>query len=185
MANSTGEPFLHLSLASCFVSWFQVSPTNSSEPEPTPVFNGTSQTNATSKPDPPCPPNPTPQPSQQSQSQPVKTTSQSQETPKRTSLGIPQAFNASAGQAHKGPVVHTGAGFPNSPQPMRPKAHTVGECETQKQWINKRRSNSSKALPIGVSTFMKQKWCCCIFPLHEVRVTAALSVTILNHHGAL
>ncbi|KAG7227914.1 hypothetical protein INR49_013708 [Caranx melampygus] len=103
----------------------EISPTNSSEPESTPVLNGTSQTSAISKPDPPCPPNPTPQP-QQSQTQPLKTTSQSQETPKRTSLGIPQAFITSGGQTHKGPVAQTGAGFPNSPQPLRPKAHTVG-----------------------------------------------------------
>ncbi|XP_056221885.1 actin filament-associated protein 1-like 2 isoform X1 [Seriola aureovittata] len=109
--------------SSCQVK--EVSPTNSSEPEPTPVLNGTSLTPATCKPEQACPPTTTPQP-QQSQPNQLKTTSQSQETPKRMNLGIPQAFNSPGGQAHKGPAVHTAAGFPHSPQPLRPKAHTVG-----------------------------------------------------------
>ncbi|XP_071319725.1 actin filament-associated protein 1-like 2 isoform X1 [Trachinotus anak] len=109
-------PFEDQKDSSCQVKEF--SPANTSEPEPTPVLNGTS---ATGKPEQACPPPPTPQP-QQPQTQPPKPTSQSQETPKRMSLGIPQVFNSSGGQAHKGPA----AGFPQSPQPQRPKAHTIG-----------------------------------------------------------
>ncbi|XP_039990782.1 actin filament-associated protein 1-like 2 isoform X3 [Xiphias gladius] len=107
--------------SSCQVK--EVSSTNPPEPEPTPVLNETSLTSATSKPEQAAPPCPTPQ---QSQTQPLKTTAQSQETPKRLTLGITQAFNSSGGQLHKGPTVHTSAGFPHSPQPLRPKAHTIG-----------------------------------------------------------
>ncbi|XP_074475325.1 actin filament-associated protein 1-like 2 isoform X1 [Sebastes fasciatus] len=93
--------------------------TNRTEPESTPVLNGTSSTS--SKPEQERPPTPTPP---QPQTQPVKTSSQSQETPKRTSLGIPQAFNSPGVQIHKGPAVS--AGLPQSPRPLRPKAHTIG-----------------------------------------------------------
>ncbi|GAA6214270.1 actin filament-associated protein 1-like 2 isoform X1 [Lates japonicus] len=96
----------------------EVSSANPPEPEPTPVLNGTSLTSATSKPEQAHPQTPTPQ-----QTQPLKPAPQSQETPKRTSLGIPQAFTSSGVQVHKGP---TAAGFPHSPQPLRPKAHTIG-----------------------------------------------------------
>uniref|UniRef100_A0A665VL68 Actin filament-associated protein 1-like 2 n=1 Tax=Echeneis naucrates TaxID=173247 RepID=A0A665VL68_ECHNA len=98
---------------SCQVKEFQSDPTSSPEKEPTPESNGL--TPASSKPEQLCPPT---LPPQQPPTQPLK--SQSQETPKRASVGIPQAFNASGGQAHKV------SGFPHSPQPLRPKAHTVG-----------------------------------------------------------
>ncbi|XP_070707728.1 actin filament-associated protein 1-like 2 [Pempheris klunzingeri] len=96
---------------------------NRTEPEPTPVLNGTSSTSATSKPEQECPLTPT---SPQPQTQQVKTSSQSQETPKRTTLAIPQAFSSSGVQIQKGPTFQTAAGFPHSPQPLRPKAHTIG-----------------------------------------------------------
>ncbi|XP_075948994.1 actin filament-associated protein 1-like 2 [Anarhichas minor] len=83
--------------------------------EATPVSN------VTSKPEQENPPTPTPP---QPQTQPVKTLSQSQETPKRTSVGIPQAFSSSGGQINKGPS--GSAGLPHSPHPLRPKAHTMG-----------------------------------------------------------
>ncbi|XP_026207056.1 actin filament-associated protein 1-like 2 isoform X2 [Anabas testudineus] len=57
--------------------------------------------------------------SPQPQAHSVQTSYQSQETPRR----VPQAFGGAGGQIHKGP---TAAGFPHSPQPMRPKAHTIG-----------------------------------------------------------
>ncbi|XP_031170996.2 actin filament-associated protein 1-like 2 [Sander lucioperca] len=96
----------------------EVISTNRTEPDSTPVLNGTSST-FVSKPEQEQPPTPTPQ-----QPQPVKTSSQSQDTPKRTSLGIPQVISSSGVQIHKGPTVS--AGLPHSPQPLRPKAHTIG-----------------------------------------------------------
>ncbi|XP_051274492.1 actin filament-associated protein 1-like 2 isoform X2 [Dicentrarchus labrax] len=98
----------------------EVISTDRTEPDSTPVLNGTSSTSATSKPEQELPPTLTPP---QPQTQPVKTSSQSQETPKRTSLGIPQVFNSPGVQMHKGV---TAAGLPHSPQPLRPKAYTIG-----------------------------------------------------------
>lgn len=94
------------------------------------MLNGTSPTSATSKPEQERPP--TPSPASQPQTQPVKTSSQSQETPKRMSLGIPQAFSSSGVQIHK---VQTAAGFPHSPQPLRPKSHTIGKGKKQAQCV--------------------------------------------------
>ncbi|XP_044033635.1 actin filament-associated protein 1-like 2 isoform X2 [Siniperca chuatsi] len=101
----------------------EVISSNLTEPDSTPVLNGTSSTSATSKPEQECPLTPTPP---QPQTQPVKTSSQSQESPKRTSLGIPQAFISSGVQIHKGPTFQSASGLPHSPQPLRPKAHTIG-----------------------------------------------------------
>ncbi|XP_070782688.1 actin filament-associated protein 1-like 2 [Enoplosus armatus] len=101
----------------------EVISTNRTELDSTPVLNGTSSTPATSKPEQERPLTPTPL---QPQTQPVKASSQSQETPKRTSLGIPQAFISSGVQIHKGPAFQTASGLPHSPQPLRPKAHTIG-----------------------------------------------------------
>ncbi|XP_042363573.1 actin filament-associated protein 1-like 2 isoform X2 [Plectropomus leopardus] len=97
----------------------EVVSTNRPEPESTPVINGTSSTSVTSKPEQEQPPTPS-----QPQTQPVKTSTQSQETPKRSNVGIPQAFTSSGGQIHKGQTLS--AGFPHSPHPQRPKAHTIG-----------------------------------------------------------
>ncbi|XP_034414916.1 actin filament-associated protein 1-like 2 isoform X1 [Cyclopterus lumpus] len=98
----------------------EVISTNRTESTP-PVSNGTSSTSVTSKPEQEHPPTPTPP---LPQNQPVKTLSQSQETPKRTSVGIPQAFSSAGVQINKGPTVS--AVLPNSPHPLRPKAHTMG-----------------------------------------------------------
>ncbi|XP_029311861.1 actin filament-associated protein 1-like 2 isoform X2 [Cottoperca gobio] len=99
----------------------EVISTSRTEPDSTPVLDGTSSSSITSKAEPELPPTPTPI---QPQTQPVKTSSQSQETPKRTSVGIPQVFNSLGVQINKGPTVS--AGLPHSPSPMRPKAHTIG-----------------------------------------------------------
>ncbi|XP_038591697.1 actin filament-associated protein 1-like 2 isoform X1 [Micropterus salmoides] len=98
-------------------------PSNPTEPESAPMLNGTSSTSAACKPEEERPPTPTPP---RPQTQPVKTSSQSQETPKRTSLGITQTFLSSGVQVHKGQTFPTASGLPHSPQPMRPKAHTIG-----------------------------------------------------------
>lgn len=105
---------------------FQDISTDHTEPDSTPVLNGASSTSAAGKPEQERPLTPTPP---QPQTQPVKTSCQSQETPKRTSLGIPQALSTSGVQILKGLTLHTAAGLPRSPQPMRPKAHTIGEAE--------------------------------------------------------
>ncbi|KAM6898578.1 actin filament-associated protein 1-like 2 isoform 1-T1 [Lycodopsis pacificus] len=89
--------------------------------EATPVSDGTSSQSVTSKPEQENAATPTPP---QPQTQPVKTLSQSQETPKRTSVGIPQAFSSSGVQINKGPS--GSAGLPHSPHALRPKAHTMG-----------------------------------------------------------
>ncbi|KAM6964672.1 actin filament-associated protein 1-like 2 isoform 3-T3 [Tautogolabrus adspersus] len=104
----------------------EVTSSDSTEPESMPELNGTSS--ATSKPEQELPPTPNPQ---HPQTQPVRTSSQSQETPKRT-LGITQVFNPSSSSSsgvqihNKSPVVQTCTGFPQSPQPLRPKSHTIG-----------------------------------------------------------
>lgn len=98
---------------------FQVIPSDPAQPDLTPVLNKTSSTN---KPEQEQPLTPTPPQAQTLQ--PLKT-SQSQETPKKSSLEIPQAFSSSGVQVQRG-LQHT-AGFPQSPQPLRPKAHPVGE----------------------------------------------------------
>lgn len=62
------------------------------------------------------------------QTQPAKAASQRQETSKRASLGIPQAFCNTAAQTHRNQTPQgAGVGLPRSPQPMRPKSHTIGE----------------------------------------------------------
>lgn len=93
--------------------------TSLTEPDSSPVVNGTSSTSITSKPEPELPQTPPPP-----QPQPVKTSSQSQETPKRNSVGISQAFTSPGVQINKGQTVSTG--LPHSPVPLRPKAHTIG-----------------------------------------------------------
>lgn len=49
---------------------------------------------------------------------------QSQELPRKSSLEIPKAFISSVADIHKGPS------FLHSPQPARPKAHTIGEQQS-------------------------------------------------------
>ncbi|XP_035001269.1 actin filament-associated protein 1-like 2 isoform X2 [Hippoglossus stenolepis] len=115
----------------------EVTSTNPSEPEPTPGLYETSLTSAVSKPELTRPSTPTPQ---HAQLQPLKTTSQSQETSKRMSLGIPPAFSSPGG--HKGPTGHTAAGFPQSPQPLRPKAHTMGSPGAVEVKLGKNRTEA-------------------------------------------
>ncbi|KAM9336162.1 actin filament-associated protein 1-like 2 isoform 2-T2 [Symphorus nematophorus] len=115
----------------------EVISTNRTEPDSTPVLNGANSTSTTSKPEQERPQTPTPP---DPHAKPVKTSSQSQETPKRTSLGIPQAFSNSSGvQIHKGP---TAAGFPQSPQPSRPKAHTIGSPGAVEGKLGKNRTEA-------------------------------------------
>ncbi|XP_033467779.1 actin filament-associated protein 1-like 2 isoform X1 [Epinephelus lanceolatus] len=94
----------------------EVVSTTRTEPESAPVINDANSASATEHPPTPTPPQP--------QTQPVKTSTQSHETPKRSSVGIPQAFTSSGGQIHKGSTVSVG--LPHSPHPQRPKAHTIG-----------------------------------------------------------
>lgn len=63
----------------------------------------------------------------QPQTQPVKTSSQSQETPKSTNQGTLQAFSSSGAQIHKGLMPHSTASLTRSPVPPRPKANTIGK----------------------------------------------------------
>lgn len=96
------------------------------EPASAPAVNGTSSTSGASKPE---PEHMTLTPTAvQPQTQPAKAASQSQETSKRASLGIPQAFYNTAVQTHRSQALQsTGGGLPRSPQPTRPKAYTIGE----------------------------------------------------------
>ncbi|CAG12611.1 unnamed protein product, partial [Tetraodon nigroviridis] len=71
--------------------------------------------------------------------QPLKT-SQSQETPKKSSLGITQAFSSTGVQVQRG-LQHP-AGFPQSPQPLRPKAHPVGSPGAVEGKLGKNRTEA-------------------------------------------
>ncbi|XP_068161295.1 actin filament-associated protein 1-like 2 isoform X2 [Antennarius striatus] len=118
----------------------EVIPTDQTEPNATSELNGTSSTPVISKPELECPQTPTPP-----QAQPVKATcqNQNQDIPKRTSLGIPQAFNSSSGvQILKGLMVHTSAGLPQSPQSLRPKAHTIGSPTAVEGKLGKNRTEA-------------------------------------------
>ncbi|TMS22000.1 Actin filament-associated protein 1-like 2 [Larimichthys crocea] len=55
------------------------------------------------------------------------------------SLGIPQAFSSSGVQIHK---VQTAAGFPHSPQPLRPKSHTIGSPGAVEGKLGKNRTEA-------------------------------------------
>ncbi|CAG5906282.1 unnamed protein product [Menidia menidia] len=103
----------------------EITSTSCNEPESTTVLNGLNSPSASNKPEQQAPQSPAPP---HLQSSPVKTPFQSQETPKKTSLEIPQAFSSPGTQIQKGQVAQTAAAVthPHSPQPARPKAHTVG-----------------------------------------------------------
>ncbi|KAI3364822.1 hypothetical protein L3Q82_001009 [Scortum barcoo] len=104
---------------------------NRTEPaESTSVLNGTNLTSAASKPEQEHPQTPTPP-----QTQPAKTSSQSQETPKRTNLGIPQGI-------HKSPTGQTPTGLHHSPQPLRPKAYTIGSPGALEGKLGKNRTEA-------------------------------------------
>ncbi|XP_041818396.1 actin filament-associated protein 1-like 2 [Chelmon rostratus] len=114
----------------------EVISTNHSEPDSTAKSNGTSSTSAAGKPEQECPLTPTPQ------TQPFKTSCQSQDTHKRTTLGIPQAFHSTGVQIHKGLTVQAAAGLPHSPQTQRPKAHTIGSPGAVEGKLGKNRTEA-------------------------------------------
>ncbi|XP_062270284.1 actin filament-associated protein 1-like 2 isoform X2 [Platichthys flesus] len=116
---------------------FEGTSTDPSEPEPTPDLYETSLSSTASRPEPTGPSTPTPQ---HAQLQPLKTTSQSQEMSKRMSLGIPTVFSSPGG--HKGTTGHTAAGFPHSPQLLRPKAHTMGSPGSVEVKLGKNRTEA-------------------------------------------
>ncbi|XP_016517381.1 actin filament-associated protein 1-like 2 isoform X3 [Poecilia formosa] len=110
--------------SSCQVK--EVTSTNRTEPESSPVLNGPNSASSPSKAEQQRSRSP-------SQPQPVKT--QSQETSKRSSLGVPQAFSLPGAQ--KSP-----AGFPHSPQPARPKAYTIGSSSAVEVKLGKNRTEA-------------------------------------------
>ncbi|XP_077959640.1 actin filament-associated protein 1-like 2 isoform X2 [Gasterosteus aculeatus] len=103
--------------------------------ESTPVSNGTCPHSRKPEQEPPVTPA-QPQPPTQA----VKTLPQSQETPKRTSVGIPQAFCSSGPQINKGLPVS--AGLTQSPHPLRPKAHTMGSPGAVEVKLGKNRTEA-------------------------------------------
>ncbi|KAM9426463.1 actin filament-associated protein 1-like 2 isoform 2-T2 [Pholidichthys leucotaenia] len=114
----------------------EVASANSTEPEPTPVVSSKSSIPPMSKQEQaqiPTPPQPL--------IQPAKTSSPSQETPKKTSLGIPAAFNSFGGQTHKNPT-QTAAASPHSPQPTRPKAYSIGSPSAVEIKLGKNRTEA-------------------------------------------
>ncbi|XP_043958005.1 actin filament-associated protein 1-like 2 isoform X2 [Gambusia affinis] len=100
--------------------------TNRTEPDSSPVLNGPNSGFSSSKAEQQRSRSP-------SQPQPVKT--QSQETSKRSSLGIPQAFSLPGAQ--KSP-----SGLPHSPQPARPKAYTIGSSSAVEIKLGKNRTEA-------------------------------------------
>ncbi|XP_023196465.1 actin filament-associated protein 1-like 2 isoform X6 [Xiphophorus maculatus] len=110
--------------SSCQVK--EATSTNRTEPDSTPVLNGPNSASSSSKAEQQRSRSP-------SQSQPVKT--QSQETSKRSSLGVPQGFTLPGAQ--KCPT-----GLPHSPQPTRPKAHTIGSSSAVEIKLGKNRTEA-------------------------------------------
>lgn len=116
---------------------FQDVSTSRTEPDSVPALNGPTSTSATSKPEHIPVQSSTPTQAQL-HSQRIKTSSQSQESSKRLSAGAPQALGSPGAQIPKGLTTQNVANlFPNSPQPGRLKAHTIGECKWGQQlcWI--------------------------------------------------
>lgn len=114
----------------------EVSTATHPEPASTPLLNGTSSTTSASKleSEPPV--------TSASPTQPAKTSSQSQETPKRTSLGPLQAFNNPGVLLHRGQMLQADVGRPRSPQPPRPKAHTIGSLGAVEGKLGKNRTEA-------------------------------------------
>lgn len=108
----------------------EVTLTNQSEPEPAPVLNGIASTAAASEVVKERPPTPTPP---QPQSQSSKPSSQSQEPMRRT-------FSPSLG--HRGLMNQPAVGFPHSPQPLRPKAFTLGSPGAVEGKLGKNRTEA-------------------------------------------
>ncbi|XP_032430192.1 actin filament-associated protein 1-like 2 isoform X9 [Xiphophorus hellerii] len=110
--------------SSCQVK--EATSTNRTEPDSTPVLNGPNSASSSSKAEQQRSRSP-------SQSQPVKT--QSQETSKRSSLGVPQGFSLPGAQKCL-------TGLPHSPQPTRPKAHTIGSSSAVEIKLGKNRTEA-------------------------------------------
>uniref|UniRef100_A0A3P9JK32 Actin filament-associated protein 1-like 2 n=1 Tax=Oryzias latipes TaxID=8090 RepID=A0A3P9JK32_ORYLA len=72
----------------------------------------------------------------QPQTQQGRNSPQSQELPRKSSLEIPKAFISSVADIHKGPSFH------HSPQPARPKAHTIGSLCTFEVKLGKNRTEA-------------------------------------------
>ncbi|MEQ2211318.1 hypothetical protein XENOCAPTIV_024024 [Xenoophorus captivus] len=124
----------------CHVKEVKVTSTNCTEPDSSPVLNGPDSTSSSSKPDQQRSQSPA---AIQPQTQPVKTPSESREISKRSSLGFPQAFNLPKAQIHKGPTSQTAAAvLPHSPQPARPKAHTIGASSAVEIKLGKNRTEA-------------------------------------------
>lgn len=110
----------------------EVSTVTQPEPALTLLLNGTSASKLESE----SPPTPS------SQSQPAKTSLQSQETPKRTSMSSLQAFNNTGVLPHRGQTLQADVGPPRSPQPARPKAHTIGSPGAVEGKLGKNRTEA-------------------------------------------
>ncbi|RVE59487.1 hypothetical protein OJAV_G00188980 [Oryzias javanicus] len=111
----------------------QIKETDLLEQSSTSVSNGSSSASAPNK----LEPNrlqfiTSPQP----QTQPGKNFPPSQETSKKSSLEIPKAFTSSVVEIQKVPP------FPHSPQPGRPKAHTIGSPCTFEVKLGKNRTEA-------------------------------------------
>ncbi|XP_037547364.1 actin filament-associated protein 1-like 2 [Nematolebias whitei] len=114
--------------------------TSRTEPDPAPALNGPTSTPATSKPEHIQSPT---HPQAQLHSQLIKTSSQSQESSKRLSLGVPQALGSPGVQTPKGLTTQTVANlFPNSPQSGRLKAHTIGSSSAVEIKLGKNRTEA-------------------------------------------
>uniref|UniRef100_A0A3Q2DEV1 Actin filament-associated protein 1-like 2 n=1 Tax=Cyprinodon variegatus TaxID=28743 RepID=A0A3Q2DEV1_CYPVA len=117
----------------------EVPATNRTEPDSTVVTNGPNSA-FSSKPNQQRSFSPT---SIVAQTQPTKTSSPGQDISKRNSLGVPRAYSPPAAQTHKGGTTHTTASWiPNSPQPGRPKAHTIGSSSGFEIKLGKNRTEA-------------------------------------------
>ncbi|XP_054878619.1 actin filament-associated protein 1-like 2 isoform X2 [Poeciliopsis prolifica] len=110
--------------SSCQVK--EATSTNRTEPDSSLLLNGPNSASSSSKAEQRRSRSP-------SQCQPIKT--QSQETSKRSSLGVPLAFSLPGAQ--KSPT-----GLPHSPQPARPKAHTIGSSSAVEIKLGKNRTEA-------------------------------------------
>ncbi|XP_013863040.1 actin filament-associated protein 1-like 2 [Austrofundulus limnaeus] len=110
------------------------------EPDSAPALNGPTSTSAASKPEQQSSPTPNCALLQPPQ---AMTSSQGQESSKRFSLGVSQAFSSTGAQIQKSPVVQTVSNlFPKSPQLARPKAHTIGSSSAVEVKLGKNRTEA-------------------------------------------
>ncbi|KAM4526954.1 actin filament-associated protein 1-like 2 isoform 2-T2 [Fundulus diaphanus] len=124
--------------SSCQVK--EVSSTNLSEPNSSPVLNGPNSASSSSAAN---QQRLSSLASLQLQTQAVKTPSQSHEVSKRCSLGTPQAFGLLGAQTYKAPMAQSAAaGLPLSPKPARPKAYTIGSSSAVEIKLGKNRTEA-------------------------------------------